>query len=389
MANQYKIISADSHIDTSWLPHDMFVDAAPAKWKDQVPQVIETKQGMKWFAEGTDMSLPPTDLSIMDLSVHLEGFPEGHSEHIDRMHEAGFYDGRYHPSTPEVRLEDQALDGVDAEVIYGPLGLEKQLKSRELMQVVYSIYNDWAVKFQATHPDRFAPIGLVDSADPKQSADEVRRVAKLGLKGVEFSFNTALLPIWHRDWDELWGASAETGVNISFHARGVPVAPALNEEMNNEYKDTIMGIKLCLFQLGGAEALGSIIFSGATERFPDFKFILGEAGVAWLPYTLSRMDHEWEDRYEKMKELCPQKPSFYWRRQGYTSFQREPALHTAVDFVGEDNIMWGADYPHPDGTWPDSHKFMDMDLAGLSSEARQKITRDNVGKLFGFLNGAN
>lgn len=388
MGQKYNIISADSHIDTSWLPHDMFIDAAPAKWKDQVPQVVETAQGMKWFAEGNDMSLPPTDLSIMDLSVHLEGFPKGHSEHIDRMHEAGFYDGRYHPSTPEVRIEDQDLDGVDAEVIYGPLGLEKQLKSRELMQVVYSIYNDWAANFQATHPDRFAPIGLVDSADPRQAADEVRRVAKLGLKGVEFSFNTALLPVWHRNWDELWSACADTGVNISFHARGVPVMPALNEEMNNEYKDTIMGIKLCVFQLGGAEVLGSIIFSGALDRFPKFKFILGEAGVAWLPYTLARMNHEWEDRYEKMKVLCPERPIDYWHRQGYTSFQREPALTHSVGFVGEDNIMWGADYPHPDGTWPDSQKWRDLDLVGLSDEQVKKITLTNAGRLFGFLNGA-
>ncbi len=389
MAQQYKIISADSHIDTSWLPHDIFAGAAPAKWKDQVPQVVETKEGMKWFVAGSDMSLPPTDLSIMDLSVHLEGFPKGHSAHIDRMHEVGFYDGRYHPTTPEVRIADQNMDGVDAEVIYGPLGLEKQIESRELKQVVYSLYNDWVAGFQATHPDRFAPIGLVDNTTPRQTADEVRRVAKLGLKGVEFSFNSALLPVWHRDWDELWAACVETGVNISFHARGVPVMPALNKEMDKEYKDTIMCVKLSVFQLGGAEVLGSIIFSGALERFPDFRFILGEAGVAWLPYTLSRMDHEWEDRYDKIKRICPQKPSDYWHRHGFTSFQREPALTDAIKFVGEENIMWGADYPHPDGTWPDSHKWMDIDMAELSAEARKKITRDNVGHLFGFLNGAS
>ena len=305
------------------------------------------------------------------------------------MHEVGFYDGRYHPSTPEIRIEDQKLDGVDAEAIYGPLGLEKQLHSRELMRAVYGIYNDWVADFRNTNRDRFAPLALVDSGDPELAAQEVRRVAKLGLKGVEIGFNTAVMPLWHRAWDVLWAAAEETQIPISFHARGVPVMAAHDKQMDAEYKRTIQTLKICLFQLGGAEVLGSLIFSGALERFPGFRFILGESGVAWIPYTLSRMDFEWEDRIYQMKDLCPQKPSEYWRRQGFTSFQREPILADVIHLVGEDNVMWGADYPHPDSTWPDSQKWMDVDLGPLSAEARRKITRDNAGKLFGFLNGSN
>jgi uncharacterized protein len=45
-------------------------------------------------------------------------------------------------------------------------------------------------------------------------------------------------------------------------------------------------------------------------------------------------------------------------------------------------VMWGSDYPHPDGIWPDSQEFLDRELAGVSAEARRKVTRDNAMKLY-------
>ena len=53
--------------------------------------------------------------------------------------------------------------------------------------------------------------------------------------------------------------------------------------------------------------------------------------------------------------------------------------------IGEDNVVWGSDYPHPDGIWPESQKWIEEDLAGVTQETRRKITRDNTGRLYGFL----
>ena len=53
--------------------------------------------------------------------------------------------------------------------------------------------------------------------------------------------------------------------------------------------------------------------------------------------------------------------------------------------VGEDNIMWGSDYPHPDGVWPDSLDVLKADIGSLDESVQRKITRDNAGKLYGFL----
>ena len=48
--------------------------------------------------------------------------------------------------------------------------------------------------------------------------------------------------------------------------------------------------------------------------------------------------------------------------------------------------MWGSDYPHPDGIWPDSQEFLSKELTQVSAETRRKITRDNAMKLYGLAN---
>ena len=56
-----------------------------------------------------------------------------------------------------------------------------------------------------------------------------------------------------------------------------------------------------------------------------------------------------------------------------------------IPLIGEDNIMWGSDYPHPDGIWPDSQKWIAEDLAGVSPAVQRKIVCENAGKLYGLL----
>lgn len=56
-----------------------------------------------------------------------------------------------------------------------------------------------------------------------------------------------------------------------------------------------------------------------------------------------------------------------------------------LDVLGEDNIMWGFDFPHPDGVWPDSKDFINQELVGVSDAARQKIICGNAAALYGFV----
>jgi predicted TIM-barrel fold metal-dependent hydrolase len=139
-------------------------------------------------------------------------------------------------------------------------------------------------------------------------------------------------------------------------------------------------VRSALFQLDTMEVFVSIIASGACEKYPTFNFVLGESGVTWLPYVFDRLDTEYEDRGRSLGFKL--KPSDYFKRQGYVTYQQDQYMEPIIPLIGEDNIIWGADYPHPDCLWPDSRKFIEKNLGMLSESVRRKITSENVVKLY-------
>ena len=378
----YKVISGDSHIDLTWLPADLFVANAPLEWKDKVPRVVETDGESRWRSGSVDLG-GVASVGSAGRSVELL---RGADKQVDRMISTGLYDdgarGLYRPTTPELRIKDQEMDGVDGEVIYPILGVGRKLGDPDLVSVVYRIYNDWAAEFCKSNPERFVALACIPNHDPEVAAGELRRAAKLGLRGADFAVATAVKPLYHPDWNTLWSTSAEFHMPISFHATGLAVRepdPADSDTLNDYYR----AANLTMFQLAGAEYLASIIFSGACDRYPDFKFVLGEAGASWVPYVCDRMDIEYEDRFTHMN--LSMKPSDFWRRQGYTTYQKESVVANFVQAIGEDNLIWGSDYPHPDGVWPDSQQWLHHDLVTLDEKVYHKVTCENAGKLYGFI----
>jgi len=90
-----------------------------------------------------------------------------------------------------------------------------------------------------------------------------------------------------------------------------------------------------------------MIFCGVLERHPGFKVIIGEAGIGWIPHVLNRMDADREDQFKELDLKIP--PSEYWRRQCYATYQTDPVGIKLVEEIGEGNIIWASDFPHPDG----------------------------------------
>jgi predicted TIM-barrel fold metal-dependent hydrolase len=136
------------------------------------------------------------------------------------------------------------------------------------------------------------------------------------------------------------------------------------------------------FQINMAGVLTSMIFGGVLERYPRIRVVLGEAGIGWIPYVLWRMDAEWEDQF---KDLClTMPPSEYWKRQCWATYQTDPIGIKLLDELGADKIMWGSDFPHPDGVWPDSQEYIARELGHLPADIRRKIVCENAARLYGF-----
>jgi predicted TIM-barrel fold metal-dependent hydrolase len=158
------------------------------------------------------------------------------------------------------------------------------------------------------------------------------------------------------------------------------VARPDSPEQEQKYLTQWRLVRSALFQLDTMEVLVSLLASGACDRYPEFNFVLGESGVTWLPYVFDRLDTEYADRARSLNFKL--KPSDYFRRQGYVTYQQDQFLEPIIPLIGEDNIIWGADYPHPDCIWPGSRATLDRDMANIAPTVRRKITSENVSRLY-------
>jgi len=140
---------------------------------------------------------------------------------------------------------------------------------------------------------------------------------------------------------------------------------------------------ITLFQINMANILASMIFSGVLERHKNMRLVLGESGIGWIPYVLQRMDAEWEDQFKDLGLQMP--PTQYWRRQCRATFQTDPIGIKLLDDLGHDNVMWGSDFPHPDGVWPDSQEYLQKELGHLPADVRRKVVCENAGKFYGLI----
>jgi len=375
------LISGDNHIDLTYCPPDLWSSAAPAQWRSRVPHTIEREDGLHWLVDGKDKGL--WNAVGPSFAPHRPGL----LARIDAMHEAGFrWDHRpgaiARPTTPELRIADLDRDGQQAEFVYGCLMLGEMIADPKLRSWCGATYNDWAVDFaRRADPARIFPLAVIPNHDPEAAAREVRRCAGMGMKGGDLAFKRISPPLWHKSWDTLWRAAAECRFPISFHSTGMPgLRGGDTPQMNKEYYPHIRLVRTALFQLDSMEVLASILASAACERVPDFQFVLAESGISWLPYVLDRLDLEYSERARNIG--LRMKPSDYFRRQGFVTYEKEQHLALNLPLIGEDNIIWGSDYPHPDCLWPDSAAILDEDLSTLTPSARRKITRDNVMRLY-------
>ncbi|HVH76401.1 MAG TPA: amidohydrolase family protein [Stellaceae bacterium] len=378
---KYEVISADCHVDLIWLDPELFVKNARAEFKDRMPYVTDGPKGPVWVTKaGAQFGL----MNGMG-SVGREYVP-GQIHRSDRMASTGLYDdgkrGIRRLTDPDLRLKDQDRDGVQAEVLYGILGAAMRINDNEAAGEMLRIYNDWLADFCSRHPERYAGLASVPNHDTEAAVGEIERVARRGhVRGLEIARQHDMKALWDPWWEPVWAAVAASGLPLHFHTIGGPGRDF--SQLTGKVLLAARAASITSFQMHMADVLMSVIFAGVLERHPNMKLVIGEAGTGWIPYILDRMDAEWEDQFQGLD--LKMKPSRYWYRQCYATYQSDPVGVKLIDELGADNIMWGSDFPHPDGVWPDSQEYIRRELGHLPAATRKKIVCDNAAKLYGFV----
>jgi predicted TIM-barrel fold metal-dependent hydrolase len=189
-----------------------------------------------------------------------------------------------------------------------------------------------------------------------------------------------LMPLWRSEFEPVWKAADECEAIVHLHTIG----PVIDTRWATTPRETqaFVGTWLTVFQVRMIERLAELIFGGVLHANPRMRVVLGESGIGWLPYVLDRMDDEWHERFTHLELTMP--PSGYWRRQMLATFQNDEAGLLLSDRIGIENLMWGNDFPHGDGVWPDSLGVIEKQFAAVAPATRRIICAENAARLYGF-----
>jgi len=374
----YRIISADDHIDLQWLPKDLWQKRVPAEWRERAPNVVDTPDGPYWVCSG----------DRWDPWGGRKGAAGAQGGRRTALEKGGVLEpGVLRPTTTALRLADMDRDSVDATVMYGPI-VPLLIADPELRRVCYRAYNEWLAEFCATASDRLVGAGLIPIDDAKSAADEVRHLKQLRLRTGMFLAARVDVPLWDESWEPLWEAAAETGIVIGFHLGGGLRTVTFSGPKASDPGN--MGVRVACSTLQMDEPLAAVIFSGALERHSRLRIVLAETGIGWLPYMVERMD----DSYQRFLDAgdfwrahgglqLTMAPSAYFRRQVWATFQIDHVGLRLIDVLGDDRVMWASDYPHADSTWPESQKAIAANFKDVADPARRRILCDNARALYG------
>jgi predicted TIM-barrel fold metal-dependent hydrolase len=375
----HPVISADGHLDLPLLPHDLFTSRAPASMRDRVPHVVDGPDGTPIWVWGDDAR----QLARVGGSAHTgQAYSKGQSARFDRMNESGFWDdiakGIMHPTDPALRLGTQDRDGIVGEVLYGILGAADSIDDPDIQSATMRAYNEWLAEFCSFAPGRLVGVACLPSRQPEAAADELRRCVSTGLPAVEVAMRHDLEPLWDDRFTPIWQAADECGAIVHLHTIGPPIAPT---GTTPRQRAAWLGTWLTVFQLRMIERLAELVFGGVLHAYPNLRIVLGESGIGWLPYVLDRMDEEWHERLTHLELTMP--PSDYYRRQMFATFQHDEAGLLLAERIGVHTLMWGNDFPHGDGVWPDSIEVIEKQFAEVPASVRRAICFDNAAALYG------
>jgi predicted TIM-barrel fold metal-dependent hydrolase len=383
------VIDADTHVVE---PYDLWTSrVSTTKWGDQVPHVVwdEEKQLDVWVSGD--------DFLWLGAVAGQAGYEKHHPDFPPR-----FSDLKVETWRAPDRLRMMTKYGIQAAILYpniagfGAGNFARVAGSNgELALELVKAYNDFLIDFCSEDPRRYIPVMGVPFWDIDLSIAEMERSAVNGHRGIIFSqqpddFHCPMLA--DRHWDRLWAAAQEMELSVNFHiGSGNVLEPAriLPPEEGRYANATCVAV----FQfLNNIRAISSMIVGGICHRFPELKIVSVESGIGWMPFALQNLDWMWKETgMIKQHPEYDLLPSEYFRRQMYGCFWFEhgPTLDAALEYLGDEHVLFETDFPHAAGLVPGpaSHtlppnEFIATHLSYLPEPTLRRVLHDNAAALY-------
>jgi len=254
-------------------------------------------------------------------------------------------------------------------------------------------HNRWLKDFVDQAPLQRAGIAQIFLGDVEGSVAEIEWAAENGLRGGILvpgaPPDSPFEPLYSASYEPIWAAAAANNMTLNHHAGGA------TPNFGNHFPSSL-AVFMLEVSWWSQRALWHLMFSGVFERHPSLRWINTETGTAWVPDTLKKLD----SFYHRMKyskygsesifggmavEHLSLTPSEYWQRQCHVgaSFLR-PAEAPMCESIGVDNILWGSDYPHIEGSHPHTREHLRLTFAQMPQDHVIKLLTTNVARVYGF-----
>jgi predicted TIM-barrel fold metal-dependent hydrolase len=281
-------------------------------------------------------------------------------------------------------LDEQGIDFAIMLPTLASLVEERMRDDPEMTHAVIHSLNEWLNEtWTFNYENRIFTTPVITLPIVERAIEELEWVVERGAKvvlirpapahGIRGPRSFAL-----EEFDPFWEKVVEHDILVAMHSSDSGYERYANDWMGNN-SEMLPFQPQAFRMLQGwrpvEDAVSTLVCQGALSRFPALKVAVIENGSSWVAPLLKSM----ADLYKKMPQEFLEDPVMVVKRNIYISPFWEEDLGALAELIGEDHVLFGSDYPHPEGL-ADPVSYLD-ELAGLSEEKIRRIMGGNLAKL--------
>ncbi|HEY8527562.1 MAG TPA: amidohydrolase family protein [Acidimicrobiales bacterium] len=288
---------------------------------------------------------------------------------------------------PEPRIKLMDEQGVDRALMFPTLAslLEERMRDDpELTHATIHALNQWMHEtWTFDYENRIFATPVITLPIVEKAIEELEWVVERGARAV--LIRPAPVPGFKGprsfglpEFDPFWQKVVEADILVALHSSDSGYERYTNEWMGTDTE--MLPFQPQAFRMLHAwrpveDAVSALICHGALSRFPQLKIAVVENGSSWVEPLLNNM----ADVYKKMPQDFLEDPIEVFKRNVHISPFWEEDLGALADLIGEDRVLFGSDYPHPEGL-AEPASYVD-ELKGQPEERVRKIMGGNLARL--------
>ena len=288
---------------------------------------------------------------------------------------------------PAPRLELMDEQGIDRSLMFPTLAslLEERMRDDpDLTHAVIHSLNEWMHEtWSFDHEGRIFATPVITLPVVEKAVEELEWVVERGARVVLIR----PAPAWgHRgprspalpEFDPFWERVVDHDVLVAMHSSDSGYERFANEWVGEDTE--MLPFKPQAFRMLQAwrpveDAVASLVCHGALSRHPQLKVAVIENGSSWVEPLLKNL----ADVYKKMPQEFVEDPVAVVKRNIYISPFWEEDLGALAQLVGDEHVLFGSDYPHPEGLADPASYVKELD--GLPDESVRRIMGGNLARL--------